>query len=85
MMMNLMMGIVFEIPVLCWLLAQFGLISAGFMRCYRRYAIIIILIIAAILTPTSDIFTLLLVALPMWLLYKVSILIVKQTYGKKSV
>lgn len=80
MMMNLMMGVVFEIPILCWLLAQFGLISTGFMRRYRRHAIVIILVIAAIITPTSDVFTLSLVALPMWLLYEVSILIVKNTF-----
>lgn len=84
MMMNLMMGIVFEIPVLCWLLALFGLITAGFMRRYRRHAVIIILIVAAVITPTSDIFTLSLVALPMWLLYETSILIVRRTTGKAS-
>ena len=79
MMMNLMMGIVFEIPILCWLLAQFGLISVEFMRRYRRHAVVIILVVAAIITPTSDVFTLLLVSLPMWLLYEISILIVKHT------
>lgn len=82
MMMNLMMGVVFEIPILCWLLARFGLITAGFMRRYRRHAIIIILVVAAVITPTSDIFTLSLVALPMWLLYEASILIVQKTTGK---
>lgn len=80
MMMNLMMGIVFEIPILCWLLALFNLISAGFMRHYRRHAVVAILIIAAIITPTSDVFTLSLVALPIWLLYEISILIVKWTF-----
>lgn len=84
MMMNLMMGVVFEIPILCWLLARFGLITAGFMRSYRRHAIIIILVVAAVITPTSDIFTLSLVALPMWLLYEASILIVRRTTGKAS-
>lgn len=44
---------------------------------YRKHAVIIILIIAAIITPTSDIFTLLLVSLPMWILYEISIYIVK--------
>lgn len=78
-MMNLMMGIVFEIPVLCWLLAKFGLLSAGFMQGYRRHAVVLILVIAAIITPTSDIFTLSLVALPMWLLYEASIIMVKNT------
>lgn len=82
-MMNLMMGIVFEIPILCWLLALFGFISAPFMRHYRRHAIVIILVIAAIITPTSDVFTLSLVAMPMCLLYEISILLVKRTVPKK--
>ena len=76
--MTLMMGIVFEIPVLCWLLARVGILSSRFMSHYRRHAIVVILIIAAIITPTSDVFTLLLVAMPVWLLYEVSILLVKR-------
>lgn len=75
--MSLSMGIVFEIPVLSWLFAKTGLISASFMRCYRKHAIVMILIIAAIITPTSDVFTLLLVALPMIILYEFSIFIIK--------
>lgn len=82
-MMNLMIGIVFEIPILCWLLALSGFISAPFMRPYRRHATITILIIAAIITPTSDVFTLSLVAMPMFLLYELSILLVKRTVSKK--
>ncbi|MBO4958482.1 MULTISPECIES: twin-arginine translocase subunit TatC [Butyricimonas] len=78
-MMSLAMGIVFEIPILSWLFAKLGFISADFMRRYRRHAVVIILVVAAIITPTSDVFTLLLVSLPMWLLYEVSILIVKRS------
>ena len=73
---NLMMGIVFEIPILSWLFAKMGLISAPFLRKYRRHAIVILLIIAAIITPTADIVTLVLVGLPMYLLYEMSILII---------
>lgn len=79
MLMSLAMGIVFEIPVLSWLFAKLGFISAAFMRRYRKHAIVIILVIAAVITPTSDVFTLSLVALPMWLLYEVSIFIVKKS------
>lgn len=83
--MCLSMGIVFEIPILSWLFAKLGFLSADFMRRYRKHAIVIILVVAAIITPTSDVFTLSLVALPMWLLYEVSILLVdrvkKQTSG----
>ena len=65
-MMSLAMGIVFEIPILSWLFAKLGFISADFMRRYRRHAVVIILVVAAIITPTSDVFTLLLVSLPLW-------------------
>ena len=78
-MMCLAMGIVFEIPILSWLFAKLGFLSADFMRRYRKHAIVIILVVAAIITPTSDVFTLSLVALPMWILYEVSIWIVKNS------
>ncbi len=81
--MTMMLGFVFEIPVVCWLLARQGLISASFMRRYRRHAFVVILMIAAVITPTSDIFTLLLVALPVCSLYEISILIVKHS-GKEQ-
>ena len=77
-MMCLAMGIVFEIPILSWLFAKLGFLSADFMRRYRKHAVVIVLVIAAVITPTSDVFTLSLVALPMWVLYEISILIVKQ-------
>ena len=67
--MSISMGIVFEMPVVAWLMARMGLLTASFMNRYRRHAIVVILIVAAIITPTSDIFTLLMVSLPMWLLY----------------
>ena len=77
--MCLSMGIVFEIPILSWLFAKLGFLSADFMCSYWKHAIVIILVVAAIITPTSDMFTLSLVALPMWLLYEVSIWIVNKT------
>lgn len=76
-MMCLCMGIVFEMPVLAWLLALAGILKPNFMTEYRRHAIVVILVVAAIITPTSDVFTLMIVSLPMWLLYEVSILLVK--------
>ena len=83
-MMCLAMGIVFEIPILSWLFAKLGFLSADFMRKYRKHAIVIILIVAAIITPTSDVFTLSLVALPMWVLYEVSIWIVKNSNANEN-
>lgn len=81
-MMCLAMGIVFEIPILSWLFAKLGFLSADFMRRYRKHAIVIILVVAAVITPTSDVFTLSLVALPMWILYEVGILIIDKTCNK---
>lgn len=83
-MMCSLMGIVFELPVLCWLLAKLGLLSSMDMRRFRKHSIVVILIISAVITPTSDIFTLSLVALPVWLLYEVSILIVSKSVNRKS-
>ena len=76
-MMSLVMGIVFELPVVSWLLGKMGLINASMMRTWRKHAIVAILIVSAIITPTTDAFTLFIVALPIWLLYEVSIMIVK--------
>ena len=75
---TLLMGILFELPILAWFLSKLGIIDAAFMKKYRRHAIVVILIIAAIITPTTDVFTLTIVTLPIYLLYEVSIGIVKQ-------
>lgn len=76
-MLTLMLGIVFELPILCMLLGKMGILTAEFMREYRRHAIVIILIVAAIITPTTDVMTLMLVTLPIYLLYETSIFAVK--------
>lgn len=78
MVMSFVMGLVFELPVLCWLLAKFGLLKAAVMRRYRRHAIVAIIILGAIITPTGDPFTLAVVAVPIYLLWELSIMIVKQ-------
>jgi sec-independent protein translocase protein TatC len=54
------------------------------MKKYRRHAIVVILIIAAVITPTTDVFTLMLVSVPIYLLYELSILIVRIAERKKS-
>ena len=77
-MMSLVMGIIFELPVVSWLLGRMGLLNASMMRMWRKHAIVAILVVAAIITPTTDAFTLLIVALPIWLLYEASIFIVKK-------
>ena len=81
-MLSLMLGIMSELPILSWLFAKLGFLSDTFMKKYRKHAIIIILIIAAIITPTADAFTLLMVFFPIYMLYELSILVVKKV--KKS-
>ncbi len=76
---SLSMGLVFEIPVVCWILGRMGIVNAGMMRHYRRHVIVVLLVIGAVITPTADVFTLLLVSTPMWLLYEFSIHIVRRT------
>lgn len=83
-MMSLLFGIVFEIPVVCWLLARLGMLRHEWMSRYRRHALVAILIVAAVITPTSDVFTMLVVSLPIWLLYEAGVLIVKLTESKRK-
>ena len=77
--MSLVMGVVFELPVVCALMGRMGLLTDHFMAEYRRHAVVAILVVAAIITPTTDVFTLFIVALPIYLLYEVSIQIVRTT------
>lgn len=76
--MCLSLGVVCEIPIIVWMLAKAGILNSQILRKYRRHAIVIILIAAAIITPTSDIFTLSLVSLPIWLLYEASIMLIRK-------
>ncbi len=71
------MGLVAQLPVICWLLAKMGLLKANLMQKYRRHALVLIMITAAIITP-PDVFTLVLVTLPLYLLYELCIVIVKR-------
>lgn len=77
--MTLVMGIVFELPVVSWILGKMGLVSAPLMQTWRKHAVVAILVVSAIITPTTDAFTLFVVALPIWLLYELSIWIVRLT------
>lgn len=73
---SLMMGVVFELPVVSWFLGKLGLLNRDLMHRYRRHAIVVILIVAAVITPTSDAFTLLIVSVPIYILYELSTLVV---------
>lgn len=70
------MGVAFELPILTWLLAKIGLIKAKFFSKYRRHAIVILLIAAAVITPTPDPFTMMAVFIPLYILYEASAIIV---------
>ena len=71
------MGVVFEIPLLAWVLSQLGLISRPFLRAYRKHAVVVLLILAAVITPSGDPFTLAVVFIPLFLLYELAILVVR--------
>ena len=76
-------GIAFELPVLAFVLAKIGLINAQFLKDYRKYAIVIILLVAAIITPSPDWTSQMIVAVPLLLLYEISIWLVKRVDAKK--
>lgn len=71
------MGIVFELPLLAWLLSKLGLLDKSFFRKYRRHAIVVLLVLAAIITPSSDPFTLSVVFIPLYFLFELSRYFVK--------
>ena len=68
-------GLVFELPVLVYFLTRIGMLTPAFMRKYRRHAVVVILIIAAIITPSPDMSSQLLVAIPLYVLYEASIFV----------
>jgi sec-independent protein translocase protein TatC len=83
--MTLISGIIFELPVVVYFLTKIGILTPVFMRTYRRHAVVVILILAAIITPTSDVTTLLLVAFPLYILYEISIFVSAYVLRKKPV
>ncbi|MDE6693137.1 MAG: twin-arginine translocase subunit TatC [Muribaculaceae bacterium] len=75
----LMMGLLFELPLLAWMLGRMGILKRSFFNRYRKYAIVAILVLAAIVTPTSDIFTLAIVIVPIYALWEASALLIKKS------
>jgi sec-independent protein translocase protein TatC len=76
-------GLVFELPVLVYFFTRIGLLTPTFMRRNRKYALVIVLIISAIITP-ADIFSQIMVAVPLYVLYEISILVSKRVYARES-
>ena len=80
--MLLAFGVVFEIPVFIFFLSKIGLVNSKMLAAKRKYAILIIFIVAAILTPTPDAFTQCLMAVPMMILYEIGIFVAR--WGDKA-
>lgn len=72
------MGVVFELPFVIWILSRMGLVTAGFLRQYRRHAVVVLLVLSAVITPTGDPFTLMVVFVPIYLLYELSIVLARK-------
>jgi sec-independent protein translocase protein TatC len=83
-MLILVMGIVFEMPLLAWLLSIMGILKKSFLREYKKHAVVVLLISAAIITPSGDPFTLMLVFIPLYVLYELSILVVREKKQKED-
>lgn len=77
-------GIIFQLPVVIYILSKLGIMTPKFMRSTRRYAAVLILVVAAVVTPTADPYTMLIVAFPLFLLYELSILISANIEKKKK-
>ncbi|MDZ4745057.1 MAG: twin-arginine translocase subunit TatC [bacterium] len=77
-------GFVFEMPMVTWVLAKMGMVSAAVMSKYRRHAVVVILILAAIITPSPDFILQVMVAAPIYLLFEVSVVIARLAYKKRD-
>jgi sec-independent protein translocase protein TatC len=76
-------GIAFELPIFAYVLAKLGLITPKFLQIYRKYAYVIILVVAAVITPSPDWTSQTIVAVPLIILYEISIFICKRVYKQK--
>ncbi len=77
-------GILFEMPMVSFILSKFGMLTPGFLRKYRRHSVIAILIFAAVLTPTPDPISQLIFAAPLFVLYEISIIVSKFAQKKEA-
>jgi sec-independent protein translocase protein TatC len=83
-MMLLAIGLVFELPMIVYFLSRLGILGAATMRNVRRYAVVIILIVSGVITPSPDVFTQCLVAVPIYMLYELSIFIAARNDRKRE-
>ncbi|MBQ7532958.1 MAG: twin-arginine translocase subunit TatC [Bacteroidales bacterium] len=80
---TLVMGLVFQLPVIAFFLGKLGVVTSEMMKRYRKYAFLVIMIVAAIITP-PDVMTLILVTIPLYLLYEISRIVIKRIEKKKK-
>lgn len=80
---TLIMGLVFQLPVIAFILGKIGAVQSDLLRRYRKHALVVIMVVAAIITP-PDLMTLVLVTIPLYLLFEVSIGILRRTEKKKE-
>lgn len=84
-MMLLIMGIVFELPMVVYFLSKLGILGPDVMRKSRRYAVVIILITSGVITPSPDLFTQCIVAVPIYMLYELSIMIAARNERNRQI
>jgi sec-independent protein translocase protein TatC len=77
-------GVLFQMPLLVMVLTRIGIVTAVFLKKYRRHALVVLLILAAIITPTTDPFSLTIVTVPLYLLYEASIIIASRINKEKE-
>jgi len=78
-------GVLFQMPLLIMFLSKIGLVSPSFLKKYRRHAFVVILIAAAIITPSTDPFSLTLVTIPLYALFEASVLLSKKVYKQREI
>lgn len=78
-----MMGLVFEMPIVAYFFARIGVLKSSLLRRGRKVAVVLILVAAAFITPSTDVFTMCIVALPLWMLYEFSIVVTRRTEPKE--
>ncbi len=79
-----LMGLVFEFPIVVLFLTKIGILTPGFLKRYRKHTIVVILIVAGFITPSPDVFSQLIVAFPLYLLFEISLQLSKRIYRKKQ-
>jgi sec-independent protein translocase protein TatC len=82
--MTLLMGLIFEFPIVVVFLTRIGILNPMILKKYRKHTLVVILIVAGIITPSPDIFSQLVVSIPLYVLYEISLQLSTKMYRKKQ-